>query len=669
MEIHGNVRVDDYYWLRERENPEVIAYLEAENDYTAAMMKDTESLQTTIYDELVSRIPQTDESVPYRLDGYWYYSRYEEGKDYPIYARREGSMDAPEQVLLDVNELAAGHNYYSARPIGVSSGNRVLAFAVDTVGRRFYTIRFRDIATGALLPDEIPNVTGDSAWALDDKTLFYTKQDPDTLRWHQVWRHELGTPLSEDVLVFEEKDETFSCEVSRTKSKAFLVIRSNQTMADECWILRADDPKGEFRVFEPRRRGHEYSIDHAGSDFYIRTNRDGATNFKLMKAPDSAPTASSWTDVIPHRDDVYLNDFEVFENFLAVSERYDALIRLRIVPWSGGGGHEVAFEEPAYSAYFRDNVDFATDTLRFVYTSLTTPWSTFDYDMGSQKRTLLKQDEVGGGFDSANYVTERVWADARDGKKIPVTLLYRQGLEKNGTAPVLVYGYASYGYSRDPRFDSALFSLIDRGFVYAIAHARGGQELGRQWYEDGRLLNKKNTFQDFIDVADFLVRERIVDRNRVFAEGGSAGGLLMGAIVNMRPDLWKGVIAGVPFVDVITTMLDESIPLTTSEYDEWGNPNDKVYYDYMLSYSPYDQVEPKAYPAILVTTGLHDSQVQYWEPAKWVAKLRATKTDDNMLLLKTNMEAGHGGKTGRFTRQMDTAFEYAFLLKLAGIRE
>jgi len=668
MEIHGDFRIDDYYWLRERENPEVIAYLEAENAYTAAMMKDTEELQETIYDEIVSRIPQTDESVPYRLDGFWYYSRYEEGKDYPIYARREGSMEAPEEVLLDVNELAAGHDYYSARPIGMSSGSRVLAFAVDTVGRRFYSIRFRDVTTGEYLPDEISNVTGDGAWALDDKTLFYTKQHPETLRWYQIWRHELGTPAADDALVFEEEDETFSCEVSRTKSKKFIVIESEQTMANECRILRADDPNGTFEVFEPRSRGHEYSIDHAGNHFYIRTNRDGATNFKLMKVPDNSTSSSSWTDVVPHRDDVYLNDFEVFADFLSVSERRDALVRMRVLPREGDA-YGIDFEEPAFVTYFRDNPDYETTTLRFVYTSLTTPSSTFDFDMATRERTLLKEDEVGGGFDKADYVTERLWADARDGKKIPVTLLYRKGLERNGTAPALTYGYASYGYSRDPRFNPELFSLVDRGFVYAIAHARGGQELGRQWYEDGRLLNKKNTFNDFIDVADFLVREQIVDGDRVFAEGGSAGGLLMGAIVNMRPDLWKGVIAAVPFVDVVTTMLDESIPLTTSEYDEWGNPNDKVYYDYMLSYSPYDQVEAKAYPALLVTTGLHDSQVQYWEPAKWVAKLRATKTDDNPLLLKTDMEAGHGGKTGRFKRQRDTAFEYAFLLKLAGIRE
>ena len=665
LEIHGDVRVDDYYWLRDRENPEVIAYLEAENEYLNAMMQDTEVLQQTLYDEIVARIPQTDESVPVRLDDYYYYTRYEEGQEYPIYARRKGSLDAPEEIILDANELAAGHEFFDVRGVSASIGHDILVFATDTQGRRKYDLRFRDLRSGEILPDVIEDATPNTAWAKDDKTIFYTRQDPETLRWYQIYRHEVGTDPDDDVLVYQENDDTFSSYVYRTKSKDYIVIGSSQTLADEYRILPADQPAGTFRLFTPRERGHEHSIDHAGEHFYIRTN-DNASNFRLMKTPESATTRDNWTEVIPHRADTYLSGFEVFRNHLVLSERSNALTHVRIIPWDGGKDHYISFDEPAYVVYPKDNPEFDTDVLRFGYTSMTTPTSTYDYDMSSRERELLKRDKVGGGFDPDDYRTERVWATARDGVRIPVSIVYnRHNYEKNGEHPLLLYGYGSYGASMDPRFDSGRLSLLDRGFGYAIAHIRGGQEMGRDWYESGKLLTKKNTFTDFIDVGEFLIAENYADPDELFAYGGSAGGLLMGAIVNMRPDLWGGVVAAVPFVDVVTTMLDPDIPLTTSEYDEWGNPNDREYYDYILSYSPYDQVEAKAYPPMLVTTGLHDSQVQYWEPAKWVAKLRAMKTDHNPLLMYTNMEAGHGGATGRFKRHRETARVYAFFLDLA----
>ncbi|HUO85625.1 MAG TPA: S9 family peptidase [Thermoanaerobaculia bacterium] len=669
LDIHGHTRVDPYYWLKQREDPDVISYLEAENQYTAAVMAHTADLQEKLYQEIVERIPQTDESVPFRLDGYHYYRRFEEGKEYPIHARREGSLDAPEEILIDVNELAKGSEFFSARPVGVSIESDLFAFASDNVGRRFYTLRIRDLKTGEFLEDEIPNVTGNAAWANDNRTLFYSKQHPDTLRSYQIWRHVIGTSPSEDVLVYQEDDETFGSYVFRTKSKRYLVIGSYQSVSSEYRILEADNPAGEFRVFEPRARGHEYDIDHFGDHFYIRTNLDGASNFKLMKTPVGATTSDHWSEVVAHRDEVFLGNFEIFRELLVLSERKEGLIHLRIMPWDGSAEHDLDFGEPAYLAAFDENPEFDTQVLRFTYTSLTTPWTTYDYDMKSRQKTMLKRERVGGGFDPANYRTERLWARARDGKRIPVSLVYRVGFERNGSAPLLVYGYGSYGSSRDATFSSARLSLLDRGFVYAIAHVRGGQEMGRSWYDDGKLLQKKNTFTDFIDATEFLIDEKYADPGRVFAYGGSAGGLLMGAIMNMRPELWKGVIAAVPFVDVITTMLDPDIPLTTGEYDEWGNPNEKPFYDYILTYSPYDNIEEKAYPNTLVTTGLHDSQVQYWEPAKWVAKLRAMKADRNRLLLKTNMEAGHGGASGRFKQHRETALMYAFVLDLSGIQQ
>lgn len=665
LEQHGHERVDEYYWLRERENPEVIGYLEAENTYLKETMRHTEPLQEQLYQEIVSRIPPRDESVPTFRDGYHYYTRYEEGKDYPIYARRKEAMTAPEEVMLDVNELAKGENYFSVAGVSVSEGRDILAYATDNVGRRNYTVRFKNLVTGKMYADEIPLATGNVAWANDNRTIFYTRKHPDTLRSYRVFRHEMGTDPANDALVFEEDDETFSTFVFRTKSKRYIVVGSSQTLTSEYRYLDADQPRSAFRVFEPRKRGREYSIDHYSDHFYIRTN-DDARNFRLMKTSVTATARSNWTEVIPHRPDIYLGGFEIFKDHLVVSERKDGLISLRVMPWSGQSDHYVTFDEPAYVVRIGDNPEFDTTRLRFGYSSLTTPMSIYEYDMGSRERVLLKRTEVGGGYDPAGYQTERIYATARDGKRVPVSILYRKGFKRDGTAPLLLYAYGSYGASMDPGFNSSVISLVDRGFAYAIAHIRGGQDLGREWYEDGKLLRKKNTFTDYIDAAEHLVGQKYADPANVFGYGGSAGGLLIGAVINMRPDLFKGVVAAVPFVDVVTTMLDASIPLTTFEYDEWGNPSDREYYDYMLSYSPYDNVEAKDYPHLLVTTGLHDSQVQYWEPAKWVARLRAKKTGDERILLQTNMEAGHGGASGRFRRQKETALMYAFLLDLAG---
>jgi oligopeptidase B len=667
MTIHGHTRTDPYYWLKERENPEVIAYLEAENAYTRAVMAPTQALQEQLFEEIKGRIQQTDTSVPYRENGYWYLTRFEEGKDYPVYVRKNGTLEAPDEVLLDANVLAEGHGYFAVGARAISLDNQWMAFNTDTRGRRLYTLQFKHLPTGALSPESIPGVTNNVVWANDHRTVFYTRQDPTTLRWHQVWRHTIGTDPAQDVLVFEETDETFSTFVTRSRSHQYLLIGSSQTLADEYRYLDAHNPTGTFQVFLPRQRGHEYSLDHAGGRFYIRTN-DQAQNFRLMSTPQETPGREHWTEVVPHRAEVLLQDFVLFEDYLVLQERRAGLTHLHIRPWDGTAGHDLDFGEPAYLADLGINPDFDSRVLRYTYTSLTTPGATFDYDLATRQKTLLKQEAVLGGFDAQHYATERLTARASDGTLIPISLVYRKDLfRRDGTNPLLLYGYGSYGSSTEPTFSSPRLSLIDRGFVYAIAHIRGGQELGRSWYEDGKLLRKMNTFTDFIACGEHLVAQRYADPERLYASGGSAGGLLMGAVVNLRPDLFKGVIAAVPFVDVITTMLDETIPLTTSEYDEWGNPNDKVYYDYMLAYSPYDQVQRKAYPHLLVTTGLHDSQVQYWEPAKWVAKLRAMKTDDHRLLLKTNMEAGHGGASGRFERYRETAFQYAFLLDLAGV--
>ena len=666
FEEHGTVRTDPYYWLRERSNPEVIKYLEDENAYTKAVMAHTEALQERMYEELKGRVLQNDQSVPFRQGGYFYYTRLVDGKNYPIYARKRGSLTSPEEILIDVNALAEGKATFVVRAWAVSSGEDLLAFAEDTTGGRVSAIRFKNLRTGDMLADVIPRAIGGIAWAEDNRTLFYTKPDSVTVRPYQVYRHKLGTPASADQLVFEDKDETYYTSVFKTKSRAYVMIQSSQTLATEYSYVRADQPDSAFKVLIPRERGHEYFASHFGDYFYLLSN-DNAKNFRLMRTPVARPGRASWQEVIPHRTDVLLEDFEFFRDYLVVSERKDGLMQLRVRPWSGRNEYYLDFGEPAYLAYVSTNREFDTPLLRYVYTSLTTPSSTYDVDMRTRQKTLLKRDSILGSFDPANYVTERLYTTARDGARVPVSVVYRKGVSR--PAPLLLTGYGSYGSSSDPTFSSDRLSLLDRGFVFAIAHIRGGSEMGRAWYENGRQLQKKNTFNDFIDVADDLIHRGYTKSDRLFARGASAGGLLMGAVVNARPELWRGVIAGVPYVDVITTMSDSTIPLTTGEYDEWGNPHDPTFYKYMLSYSPYDQVERKTYPNLLITAGLYDTQVLYVEPAKWTAKLRAMKTGNNRLILKTNMEAGHSGASGRYKRWRDVAFEYAFLLDLAGVKD
>jgi len=662
LEAHGDVRVDDYYWLRERTNPEVLAHLEAENAYTADVMANTDSLQAELFEELKNRLQPDESTVPALRDGYYYYKRFAEGLEYPIHCRRKGSVDAPEEVILDVNRVAEGHDFCSVRGVAVSPGTRLMAWALDTAGRRKYTIRITDLSTGEALGDVIPEVTGNLVWANDNRTLFYAKQDPETLRSYQVYRHRLGTDPAEDVLVYEDLDPTFSVYVSKTRSEEYILIQSNQTLATEVRFLDADDPEGDFRIIEPRERDVEYGVSHIGDRFIIRTNL-GAANFRLMEAPVTNPVRASWREIIPGRDDVFLQGVEVFRQYVVVTERRDGLRRLRIIPWDGGEESEVAFDEPAYVTWVDENPRVDSTVLRYGYSSPKTPETIYDLDMVTGERTLMKQEQVRGGFDPDNYAVERLWAQARDGIKVPISLVYRTGIERDGGNPTLLYAYGSYGSSSEAWFRPEVLSLLDRGFVFAIAHVRGGQELGRWWYEDGKLLKKKNTFTDFIDCGRYLVEEGYTSPERLFARGGSAGGLLMGAVANLAPELFAGIIANVPWVDVITTMLDDDIPLTTAEFDEWGDPKNREYYDYMLSYSPYDNVTASDYPALLVTTALEDSQVQYFEPAKWVAKLRAMKTDDNPLLFKCEMAAaGHGGVSGRYKKYHETALEYAFML-------
>ncbi len=668
LEQHGHVRVDNYYWLRERDNPDTVAYLEAENRHTEKAMAHVQPLEEALFEEIKGRIKQTDMSVPYRRDDYYYYTRYQEGQEYPLYARKRESLENPEELMLDVNVLAEGHEFFAVGRLAVSFGQDLLAYAEDVQGRRIYTIRFKNLATGETLPDVIPEVTCNMTWASDNRTLFYARQDPETLRSCRIDRHVLGTDPAEDVIVYEEPDDTFSVHVFKTKSRRYIMIVSSHTLSSEYRYLDAGDPTGAFTSFLPRERGHEYAVDHFDNRFFIHTNHE-ARNFRLMSTPLDRTGKEHWEEVIAHRPDVLLEGFEVFRDHLVLEERRDGLVQIRVIPWDGAQEHYLEFGEPAYLAGTSVNLEFDTTVLRYGYTSMTTPSSIYDYDMVTREKTLLKQEEVLGGFDSADYRTERLHATAADGARVPISLVYRKGMKRDGRSPLLLYGYGSYGHSLDAGFGSARLSLLDRGFVFAIAHVRGGEEMGRPWYEDGRLLKKKNTFTDFIACAEHLIEQRYTSRGRLFAMGGSAGGLLMGAVVNLRPELFEGVVAQVPFVDIVTTMLDPDIPLTTGEYDEWGNPNDKEFYDYMLSYSPYDNVEAKDYPHMLVTTGLHDSQVQYWEPAKWVARLRATKTDRNRLLLKTRMDSGHGGASGRFRRYREIALEYAFLLDLAGIRE
>ncbi len=677
-ELSGN-RIDNYYWMKlsdeqknatqkDEQTQKVINYLNSENEYLKTKTRHTEELQRKIYNEIVGRIKQTDESVPYKDNGFWYYTRYEQGQEYPIYCRKKETLNAPEQILLNVNEMAKGHDYYSITGLSVSEDNLFLAYAEDSVSRRRYTIYVKNLRTGKLVEEPVPNTEGQVTWANDNKTYFYTKKDSATLRSRWIYKHKVGTSFTNDQIVSEEKDETFYTGIYKTKSNKFLVIWAGSTLTNHYQILDANNPDGKFKEFSPRERGLEYSIDHYQDKFYVVTNLD-AQNFRLMETPDTKTSKENWKEKIAHRKDTLLQGIEIFKNHLVLSERANANTLMRVIDQKTGQKHYLNFGEAAYTIFPSINLDFDTDLLRYGYTSLTTPNSTYDYNMTTKEKKLLKQTEVVGGYDPEQYQTERLWATAADGTDIPMSIVYKKGMKKDGNNPTLLYGYGSYGASMDPTFSITRLSLLDRGFVYAIAHIRGGQEMGRQWYEDGKMFKKKNTFTDFIDCAEFLIAEKFTQPEKLFASGGSAGGLLMGAVVNMRPDLFKGVIAKVPFVDVVTTMEDESIPLTTGEFDEWGNPKNPESYMYMLDYSPYDQVKPQNYPNMLVTTGFHDSQVQYWEPAKWVAKLRELKTDNNTLLLRTNMETGHGGTTGRFKVYEEIAQEFAFIVDLAGIKQ
>jgi oligopeptidase B len=673
-------RTDNYFWMRlsdeqksaeipDEQTVKVLDYLRSENDYSKAVLGNTSDLQKTLNDEIIGRIKKDDETVPYFENGYYYYSRFSPGDEYPVYYRKKGSLDSKEELLLDVNKTAQGKNYCSVVGLSVSRDNKVLSYGVDFLSRRQYSIYFLDLTTGNLLPEIIENTTGQVVWAADNKTIFYVKKNPATLRSEKVYRHKTGTSVTSDKEVYYEGDETFSVYLSETKSRKYIILGSSQTLSTEMRILDASRPDGDFVIFQPRAVNHEYAIDHLGDAFYIMTNTDSATNFKLMKTPEKKFSRENWTDVIPHRSDVLFEAFELFDNFLVVDERIKGLNNLRIINLTDKSEHYVDFGEETYTASFHMNPSASTDVLRYGFSSLTTPNSVIDYNMITKEKKLLKEEEILGGFEKSNYKSERLWAKAGDGTLIPVSIVYKNGFVKDGRAPLLLYAYGSYGSSTDPGFRSNIISLLDRGFAYAIAHIRGGSEMGRFWYEDGKLLKKVNTFTDFNDCAQYLIDEKYTSSGNLFANGGSAGGLLMGAIVNMKPELYKGIIAAVPFVDVVTTMLDASIPLTTFEWDEWGDPRKKEYYDYMLSYSPYDQVKKQDYPNMLVTTGLWDSQVQYWEPAKWVAKLREMKTDDNILVMDVNMDAGHGGASGRFERYRITALQYAFILDLAGIKE
>ncbi len=667
---HNHTRIDNYYWLNDPENPDVIAYLNAENQYLDKVMLPIKPLQEKLFEEMKGRIKEQDESVPVKDGEYFYYVKYVEGGEYPVYCRKKGNLNATEEILLDGNEMGKSKKYFSIGGYEITDNDEIIAYGVDTISRRNYTVRFKNLKTGEIYKDQIKNTEGGSyAWAADNKTFFYILRDQKTLLGYQVWRHILGTDVKTDVLVYEETDNQYYMGLYRMKSKKYIAIGSDHNgISSEYQLLEAANPTGEFKTFLPRERGHEYDIEHFEDTFYIKTNINNAFNFKLMEVHECETSdISKWKTVIEHRPEVYLEGIEVFKNHLVVQEKNQGLSQLRIINHSTKAEHYLNFGEPAYDANIGSNPSFNTNVLRYSYTSLTTPNSTFDYNMNTQTKELKKQQTVLGGFDKENYVSERVFVTVRDGAKVPVSIVYRKGTKLDGTAPLLQYSYGSYGYSTDATFGSSRLSLLDRGFVYAIAHIRGGQEMGREWYENGKMFKKMNTFYDFIDCSDFLIKNKYCSPEKLFALGGSAGGLLMGAIINLRPDLYRGVVAAVPFVDVVTTMLDETIPLTTGEFEEWGNPKNKDAYEYMLSYSPYDNVEAKDYPNLLVTTGLHDSQVQYFEPAKWVAKLRTMKTDNNILLMHTNMEAGHGGASGRFASLKEVAMEYAFIIDLAGI--
>lgn len=670
MEIHGDVRVDNYYWLNERENPEVIKYLEQENDYYDKVTEHTKQFQEDLFKEMKGRIKEDDSSVPFKSNGYFYITNYIKGGQYPIYSRKKENLKAKEEIIFDVNKMAEKHDYYALGSYKVSTNNKLVAFSVDTVSRRQYDIQIKNLETGKIYPEVIKNTTGSVTWANDNKTLFYTHKDPKTLRSTKILKHIVGTDVSEDKVVYEEKDDTFYTFVYKTKSKKFLVIGSTSTLTSEYQILEANNPDGEFKMFQKRVRGLEYGIAHYDGNFYIHTNKDDATNFKLMKTAENKTTKENWVDEIPHRKDTFLEDVSIFKDYLVLEERENGLAKIRIKRWDKKADYFLPFNEETYTASVHSNPEFDTEILRYGYQSFTTPSSVIDFNMGDKSHEIKKEQEVlGGKFDKENYKSERIWATARDGKKVAISVVYHKDTKLTKDTPLLLYAYGSYGYTLDDRFSTTRLSLLDRGFVYAAAHIRGSQYLGRQWYEDGKLFHKKNTFTDFIDCAKFLITKNYTSSKHLYAEGGSAGGLLMGAIVNMNGDLFNGIIAAVPFVDVMTTMLDDTIPLTTSEYDEWGNPNEKKAYEYMLSYSPYDNVIKKDYPNMLVTTGLHDSQVQYFEPAKWVAKLRDLKTNKTVLLLHTDMKVGHGGASGRFDALKDIAVDYSFLLDLEGVNK
>lgn len=675
LTVHNDSRIDEYFWMRLSDeqkdegdkNPqtkEVLEYLRAENSYTEAVMKSTEKLQGELYDEMIARLDPTDQSVPYLYNGYYYYSRYQEGAEYPLHCRKAGSLNAPEEIMLDETALAEGRDYYDISGASISKDNQLVAFGEDTLSRRIYTIRFKNLETGEWLQDQIPGTSGNVVWANDNKTVFYTIRDK-ALRAFKIFRHTLGSPVEQDVEVYHEADETFRCGIFKSKSEQYLIISSNSTVSDEFLILDADNPTGDWKVFHPRERGLEYQIDHLGDYFYVLTNWE-APNFRLMKVSADQTQKENWQEVIPHRKGALIEEIELFRDYLVVQERSDGLAKVRVMPWSGEGDHYIEFDDETYVSGIGTNKEVNTDILRIGYSSLVTPGSVYDYNMKDRTLELMKQQKIMTGYDADEYHSERHWVTASDGAKVPVSLVYKKShFKKDGSLPLLLYAYGSYGHSTDPYFRTTILSLLDRGFVFALAHIRGGQEMGRSWYEDGKLLTKMNTFTDFINCGEFLINEKYCAQDQLYAMGGSAGGLLMGAVMNMKPELWAGVIAAVPFVDVVSTMLDETIPLTTGEYDEWGNPNEEEYYHYMKSYSPYDNVHEAHYPNVLVTTGYWDSQVQYWEPAKWVARLRTKNQSDNLILLHTNMEAGHGGASGRYQQYKEIALEYAFLLKLA----
>ena len=680
--LHGQERIDNYHWIRltdeqklakniegwpDDQTMQVVDYIKKENEYTQTQLRHTKNLQKKLYSEIISRIKKDDVSVPYLDNDYWYYTRYEKGKEYPIYCRKRESLENPEEVMINVNDWAKGHDYFSLTNLSVSPNNKFLAFGVDTLSRRIYTIKIKDLQTGELLMDEIHGTEDAVAWANDNATFFYTVKNEITLLSEYINRHKLGTLQTDDVRVYTEKDDSFYIGVGRSKSDKYIIIYNSSTLISDYYILNANDPVGKFRQFSPRETEHEYTIEHYNDKFYIVTNWK-AMNFRLMETPENATTKQNWKEVIPHRKDVMVSGIDVFADHLVISERRDGLRQIRVIDQRNGNEHYLDFGEAVYSAYPSVNPSFNTNVLRYQFSSLITPRSTFDYDMDMKVSTLLKQSEVVGGHDPADYHSERLYAKVRDGKKVPISIVYKKGFKKNGQGNLLLYAYGSYGSTNDPSFSSTRLSLLDRGFAYAIAHIRGSQTYGRPWYEDGKMFHKMNTFTDFVDCSKYLIQNNYTDPGHLFAMGGSAGGLLMGAVVNLAPELYRGVIAAVPFVDVINTMLDASIPLTSNEWDEWGNPRKKDEYEYMMTYSPYDNVYNAAYPNMLVTAGYFDSQVQYWEPVKWVAKLRDYKVGENVLYLHTNMDAGHGGKSGRFLRYKELSLKYAFMLDLAGMK-